>query len=111
MIVKNNSSKKIISTNVIEAKNLKDKTLGLIPKSKNQGFFIKTRFGIHTFFMKFPIDILVLEKKGEVMKTKENLKPFRIFVWNPKYNHIVEVPSGRLKKSQTKVGDKVTFNP
>lgn len=37
---------------------------------------------IHTFFMRFPVDITVLGKNDEVIKEIKNLQPWRLkFIW------------------------------
>lgn len=76
-----------------QAKSIKDYTFGLLLEENRNGLLIKTRFGIHTFFMKFPIDVYVLDKNLKVVKVKKNLKPNRMFFWNPKYNMVVELPA------------------
>ena len=65
----------------------------------------KTRFGIHTFFLTKPIDVLVLDKKHVVQSIKEGLQPNKVFFWNPEYFWVLELPQETIKKSNTKVGD------
>lgn len=36
---------------------------------------------IHTCFMRFPIDVLFLDKDGNVVKTVRKIRPWRLFVW------------------------------
>lgn len=43
-----------------ETKNLIEKVVGLIGKDKPIALLIKTHFGIHTFGLKFSIDVLRL---------------------------------------------------
>jgi uncharacterized protein len=83
------------------------KILGLIGKNKADTIFLKTRFGIHTFGVKFPIDVLILDNKNQVVKIMENLKQGRIFVWNPIYNNVVEMPKDLVKNRKIKIGDKI----
>ncbi len=83
--------------------NLKEKIQGLIGKDKPQTIMIKTHFGIHTFGLKFPIDVLILSNENKVVSMKENLKPNRIFLWNPMYEKVIELPSGTIEKVQIKM--------
>jgi uncharacterized protein len=85
------------------ARNLKEKVQGLIGRNKPFALMIKTRFGIHTFGVKFPIDVLILNYKNKVVSIKENLKPNRIFLWNPKYEKVIELPQGTIKKNRLKI--------
>ena len=89
---------------------LKDKTLGLIGKKNPEPVFLKTRFGIHTFGLKFPIDVLILDKENKVVKLKENLKPNSFFFWNPKYNNVLELPKGTIINSKIKIGSTISFS-
>lgn len=77
--------------------------VGLLGAKEPQAVYFKTRWGIHTFFMKFPIDVLILDDKGKVRKMKENLKPYRIFIWNPIFSHVLELPSGTIKSRNINV--------
>lgn len=87
-----------------------EKIFGLVGQKKPEAIIFFTRFGIHTFFMQFYIDVLILDKSKKVMSLKENLKPNRVFFWNPKYNTVLELPSGSIKKSKTQAGDLLEFS-
>lgn len=88
---------------VNEPKNLKEKIIGLIGRKEPTAFMIKTHFGIHTFGLKFPIDVLVLNGENRIIKLKENLKPNRIFVWNPLYEKVLELPAGTIDRKEMKI--------
>ncbi len=77
---------------------------GLIGEENPYPVFFKTRFGIHTFFMKFPIDVLVLNRKNKVVAMKENLIPFRIYLWNPKFDKVLELPEGTIATYKIRKG-------
>lgn len=74
---------------------------------KPQNVYFRTHFGIHTFFMKYPIDVILLDESGKVMKIKKNLKPNKIFLWNFKYSRVVEMPEGTILKMGIDSGDKI----
>lgn len=86
-----NSKKYTLGKNLKEAKGLKDRLFGMLLKENQYGLLIKTHFGIHTFFMKFPIDVYILDKNLKVVKFKKNLKPNHLFFWNPKYSLVLEL--------------------
>ncbi len=93
MILKNKNTNKIISKNLKIAKSFSDNLFGLLKEKPGTYMLFNTRFGIHTFFMKNPISIAVLDKNYKVVKVKCNLKPNRIFIWNPKYSKVLELPT------------------
>src|SRR4029079_6280811 len=59
--------------------------------------YFETRWGIHTFFVKEPIDVLILDEEKTVQVIKKGLKPWRLCFWNPKYGKVVELPKGTIK--------------
>lgn len=99
----------MITLFVKKARNLKEKVIGLIGKEKPASLLIKTRFGIHTFGLKFPIDVLILDKSNKIISIKRNLKPKRIFMWNPIYYKVLELPDGTIDKKKIKINDTVNL--
>jgi hypothetical protein len=81
--------------------------LGMISYKEPTNLFFQTRFGIHTFGVKFPIDIIILDNNSIVRALKSNLSPNSIYLWNPKYQNVVELESGSIENNQIKLGDKV----
>ncbi len=88
-----------------------EKTIGLISSKKAYPVFFKTRWGIHTFGVKFPIDVLILDSKYKVVKATVNLPPNRIFLWPPVYENVVELPTGEVRRLKIKTGDKIFLIP
>ena len=83
------------------------KVLGLIGKKHPHALLLKTRFGIHTFGVRFPIDVVILNKSNEIVTLKEHLLPNRIFFWNPSFDTVIELPEGTIKKYNLKITDKL----
>jgi len=92
------------------ANNILDRLTGLIGKHQAHGLLIRTRFGIHTFFLKFPIDVVVIDKDDTVVKLKDYIKPHRIFLWNPKYDRVLELPKGTIKENDITIGTKIRLS-
>lgn len=79
--------------------------LGLIDPKNKPPILFKTRFGIHTLFMRFPIDVLLLDRDGEVVDLRQSLKPFSFFLYLPLYDTIIELEDGFIKKNNIRLGD------
>lgn len=109
MIIINASKDLVIISSAQRVNSILEKTLGLLTKSQTTSLVFKTRFGIHTFFLNRPIDILILDKNLKVVKIKQNLKPLKLFFWNPKYDLVVELPKGSIKASQIQLNDIISF--
>lgn len=88
----------------------REKIIGLIGAKKPYPLVFKTRFGIHTFGLKFPIEVLILDHKLKVRCTKEKLLPNSFYFWNPKFNMVMELPLGTINKSNIKVGGVIHIN-
>lgn len=86
------------------------KTRGLIGK-KIAPISFTTRFGIHTFGMQKPIDVLILDDHKKVVAMHASLKPNRIFLWNPLYAQVVELPEGIIEQQNIQKGDPIMLSP
>jgi uncharacterized membrane protein (UPF0127 family) len=61
---------------------------------------------IHTFFMRFAIDVLFVDRRGRVVKASPHVPPWRIRIaWRS--FAVVELSSGKLERIGTRVGDLV----
>lgn len=99
----------MISFKAKRARNLLENAIGLLGADKPFPIILTTRLGIHTFGLKYPIDVLILDKNSKVRFLKENLEPNRLFFWNFKYNQVLELPVQTIKRKGIKLGDRVTL--
>lgn len=109
MILKNITKGTILATDLKIATSLPDKIAGLLKKSNPPSLLFKTRFGMHTFFLKNSIDILVMDNEY-IIKKASTIKPNRLFFYNLQYPYIIETHTGTIKKSKTEIGDKVSIS-
>lgn len=109
MKIINTTRQTTLAQNIIEAKSLIDQSLGLLRYKTPTAMLIKTRFGIHTLFMKYPIDVLVLDKSNHVVAIKENLQPNKVHFWNINYTTILEIPAGTIHKTKTTLNDQLSI--
>jgi uncharacterized membrane protein (UPF0127 family) len=59
---------------------------------------------IHTFFMKFPIDVLFVARDGRVLKRAAAVPAWRIrAAWRA--FAVIELPTGAIDRTDTQVGD------
>lgn len=110
MVIRNITQKKLLTSDAKVATSFVDQVLGLHRKSNPRSLVFYTRFGIHTFFLKTPIDVVILNNKNQIVKIKENLQPNKLFLWNPKYWTIIELPKGTIHKSKTLLFDTLSLS-
>lgn len=89
--------------------------VGLLGKrslSPGCGLFIIPSQAIHTVGMTFPIDVIFVDKKYNVLGVREAVRPFRVTRIFWKSLGVLELPVGTIRDSHTRVGDqlKVDFS-
>lgn len=97
----------MVTISVTELIGWKAKMIGMVGKTVAQPIFLQTRFGIHTFYMQFPIDVLILDQAGVIVKLRKVMEPNKIMVWHPKYYKVLEVAHGYIDYHQLRVGDRM----
>jgi len=65
---------------------------------------------VHTFFMRFSIDVIRLDAHGMVIDVVSGLKPWRMLAPSMKVKHMVEMSSQRSKELGITTGEKLTCN-
>lgn len=80
---------------------------GLIGAKKPVAVYFRTRWGIHTFGMRFPIDVLILDNQLRVILLRHRLLPNRLFFWPPRYDLVIELPAGEIEKYRITPGDHI----
>lgn len=107
MILKDASQNNLITSDAQEATTFLYRALGLINPKNSRFLILRTRFGIHTFFLKDAIDVLVLNKENQVVKIKKHLHPYCFFFYSPRFFLVVELPEGTIKRCRIHLNDKI----
>ena len=110
MKIINHTKNVLITEKLLIPTTLLDQFLGLLKHKKPTAMLFKTRFGIHTFGMHYAIDVLILDKENNVVAMKENMLPNKIFLWNPKYETVLELPTETIKIKKINLGDILKFS-
>jgi hypothetical protein len=82
--------------------------LGRRSLPSHEGLLIDPCNSVHTFFMRFPIDVLFLDGDDRVLKIASDLKPFRMAVGRGA-RRVLETTAGRAASAGVRVGDRLTF--
>ena len=62
---------------------------------------------LHTVFVFFPIDVVWLNEKKEIVELKENFNPFSAHVTKTKAKWVIEFRAGKIKNAKLNVGQKI----
>ncbi|MFT6389118.1 MAG: uncharacterized membrane protein (UPF0127 family) [Cellvibrionaceae bacterium] len=102
---KSNSDKKYLIT-LFSTENLFERTGGLLkfpPLNLNQGLLINKCNSIHTFGMKYSLDVVYLSRHLKVVKLVENIKPTRMSLCFGA-EHTLEMIAGEINRLGIKEG-------
>jgi uncharacterized protein len=66
--------------------------------------------GIHTVGMKFPIDVVFLNKTCQVLGLVSGMAPYRISGVHFRGYSVLELPNGTIRKSRTEIGDELEIS-
>ena len=108
MSIANISKNTILAQEVIIADTFFNRLKGLLGRNSlgaKEALVIKPANSIHTFFMRFSIDLIFLDKQNRVIQVKENIKPFRLIFSSLKVLSVIELPTNTITDTQTQVGD------
>ncbi len=97
----NSTQNSIISDNAKVADNFVSRSIGLISKkffAEGESLIIKPCCSIHTFFMRFAIDVLFVNRKNEIIALYENVKPWRVLPIHPTSVYVIELRAGTISK-------------
>ena len=109
MVLVNATKKTVVSDNCHFANTVLKRVVGLLNRGKfdkGEGLLLDRCYGIHTFGMRFPIDVLFLDKDLCVIRAVKALPPYRTCVVK-KSVYVLEVPVGALDESRTGEGDQI----
>jgi uncharacterized protein len=102
----------LLSDHIRTADSFFGKLFGLMlsaPLKESEGLLIDTCSSIHTFWMRYPIDVLFLDSGNRVLRFFEDLKPFRVTPFIRGAAKAIELKSGTVKACSINTGDCLMF--
>ena len=122
-MMKNVTKDKILVKSIEVADSIGKKTKGLMFRENldpETGFLMVFRYeGKHSIwmpFMRFGIDIVYIDKEKRIVDIKHSVRPigknpktWKVYKPSKPCRYVLEVSSGLMKKSGTKIGDVLEF--
>lgn len=111
LIFSNRTRSRPVAEKVLLADTFRARSNGLLGRTglgSEEGLWIVPCGMIHTFFMKFPIDVVFLDRELRVRRVVENLKPWRLSPWVFSAHSVLELRGGVLK-GDVREGDTLEF--
>jgi hypothetical protein len=84
--------------------------LGRESLAAGEGLWIAPCESVHTFFMRFAIDLVYLDRKHRVRKVRSSVSPWRLSACFSAHS-VLELPAGTIQASRTRCGDCVEIAP
>ena len=112
MKIINKTNNNTLAENAMVANTPFKRMKGLLGKrdfSKGQALILDPCNSIHMFFMRFPIDVLFLDKNNHVLKAISSLRPFCLTPVYFKSKLAIELPVGTIEFSSTCEGHELSF--
>ena len=72
-----------------------------------RGLWIIPSRGVHTFAMRFPIDVVYLDEEKTVVHLERDLKPWRVAAVRMQAASVIELPRNILHTTGTSIGDEI----
>jgi uncharacterized membrane protein (UPF0127 family) len=113
LVIRNNRSQRHLADHLIGAFDSRTRRTGLLRHESlpaGHAMLIAPTNAVHTFFMRFAIDIVFVTREGRVLKTCAAVRPWRIAAALGGYA-VIELPAGALATSDTEVGDMLVIVP
>ena len=104
---------KVIAKKIVFRDNFWQKGTGLMFKKKpiNQAYIFRFNkpkiIGVTMMFVFYPIDLVFLNQKNEVVELKQKIKPFSHYIPKKEATTLIELEDGSIKKYKIKIGQKV----
>lgn len=106
----NHTRNLFLATNLSIADTHWTRFIGLLATSPHDfgngsGLWIRPCHGVHTLAMRFPIDVLYLDRAGKVVHLQHDLRPWRFSPILMNSASVLELPSHTLAQTGTALGD------
>ena len=103
----NSRNNRIVASALLTAFDSASRRQGLLQRDflpDGSALIIAPCSAVHTFFMRFAIDVAFVAKDGRVLKLRRDVRPWRIAAaWRA--FAVVELPVGALDRADTRTGD------
>ena len=109
--VTNSTRGTVLATRLEVAETAQQRSKGLLGRvglAPGEGLWIVPCESVHTFFMRFPIDLVYLDRKNMIKKVRNEVGAWRMSACLSAHS-VLELPAGTIRETQTQSGDTLEF--
>ena len=102
----------VLADKAVIARGIIQRALGLLTHRQfdlGQALVIPRCSAIHTFGMRFPIDLVFLQSEGVVLRVMPRVPPGRL-VWTRGAKTVIELPAGTLERTPVQPGELIAMS-
>jgi len=111
--IENLSRATVVAERCRVASSLHERTVGLLGTPEpvpGDGLLIERTQSIHMFFMRYPIDVVFVDRDARVTRCVTALRPWRVVWWARGARDCIELRVGTLGASATHNGDQLAIS-
>ncbi len=100
----------VMANRVTVASRRLERAVGLLGRKHlelGEALWITPCHGVHTWFMRFSIDVVAMDANGVVIDTVSTMKPWRMRLPRPGAFSVLELPAGTLLTAPTMIGRRI----
>ena len=112
LVARNASVNTLLADRVDVAATHAERAVGLLSRTRlepGEALWIVPSRGVHTWGMRFAIDVVALDEAGTVVDCVSNLRPWRVRLPRRGTAGVLELPAGTLEASRTSLGHRVVL--
>lgn len=107
------SSSGLVCANVEVANSFLKRLVGLLGRKSlaiGSGLWLSPSSGIHTFGMRFAIDVIALDAEMKVVELHREVRAWKIAATSSHVHSVLELPSGQIDASGLSLGETITID-
>jgi uncharacterized membrane protein (UPF0127 family) len=110
LVARNLDTGAVVADRIAVADTHATRAVGLLSREglePGEGLWIVPSRGVHTFWMRFSIDVIALDYRGVIIDRVVDMKPWRIRLPRRGTAGVLELRAGTLEESGTRVGHRI----
>jgi len=113
LVARNVDTGEVVATRVTVATRMVERGIGLLNRHRfepGEALLITPCRGVHTWGMRFAIDVVALDASGIVVDAVSSLGPWRIRLPRRGGDRVLELPEGSLVRTGTQRGHRIVLD-
>jgi uncharacterized membrane protein (UPF0127 family) len=109
----NDRTRDVVADRIDLAVTRRDRRKGLLGRERlerREGMLISPCWSVHTVSMRFPIDVVFVNRDGCAVRMVHTLKPWRMAA-SLRAHAVIELAAGRLEEAGVHLGDRLRLVP